>query len=92
MDENKQDEPTLAPDGRQVVRIRTDATSGADGPPTEGRSTRRLGRLPQHANGPFEPTGPDRRRGTGGRLLPRVLTMLGLIAVVWGALVLTGTL
>ena len=58
----------------------------------EGRDTRRLGRLTAHATGPVEAHGPDRRHSSGKRLLPLLLVLIGLIALVWGALVLTGTL
>lgn len=76
-------------DGPQVVRIRTDQPGSV--PLIEDRATRRLGRLPQHAQGGYDLGGPEPARAQG-RLLPLLLAILGLAALVLGVLVVAGIL
>lgn len=89
-------EPSERPSGDDIVRIRTDVPSSGDLSSLDDRSTRRLGRLPQHATAPLGPSDAEGRRGrmrrgrSGGGLGRIVATLAGTGLVAWGALTLAG--
>lgn len=87
MDEQRTHDRPGGDGSPQIVRIRTDEPGTV--PITEDRATRRLGRLPQHAQGQYDLAGPEPRRAPS-RLVPLLLTTLGTAALVWGGLVLGG--
>lgn len=84
--------------GDDVVRIRTDVPVAGDLTGIDDRSTRRLGRLPQHATAPVGPSDADgrrgrmrrSRRGRGATLLRVLGAAAGTGLVTWGALILAG--
>lgn len=95
MDEQRSTQATPADttpgrsDAPEIVRIRTNEPGSV--PLIEDRATRRLGRLPQHAQGSYDLGGPEPARASG-RFLPLLLTILGLAALVLGVLVVAGIL